>query len=885
MADQKTDRVLDLDPFDSLYSKEKKNALDEYFKKVKDGMTEVQAQQEYYNELNKIELRFLKDKIGELEREKQFYINKGGLLKNNLAILELEVQIGEKTAKLYEKEMEYIKEKIKNGEQIDENEEKILKTLEKQKSTLETIVAIQKKRNEADKALGKNMLSDMEKLGIGLKSLEESTLGSMTAKFYNTLSNAGKIFGTVVNIGKEISNITGDTEKLGLAFKNLGIGALENIKQYALSVVAISDAVLGRILKDINESFIDVIKSSMMDSAKFSQIAGSSNEEFYNILEKQNEILGDTTRFAILQKDLRESAIELEKNNTLFNRLGTTAKANLAISVTEVSRFNVSMATSSKLAESMQRGFRNTSTQAGTSFNLMTRTALAAGIDINKMFSSAEANFSKFVGYGEEEGLKMFLDLEKTAKATGVAVENLFAITAKYDTFTGAAEAAGSLNAVLGGDFVNSLELVNANEQERIMLIKQGIDAAGIDFTTTDRRMKQAIMSAAGISDMNDATRLLGASTQDLTMLLAQDAATQEEANKASRDAADVARKYQSAIDNIARILMPVAEALGEFAEFMTQSSFAVYGTILALGLLGAAFTIFKIRYMSSIIDIATASKTGGVAGAVADKAKEVAKDAAEKIADAADTASPVAKPDAGAGIASFLTGLSTGLKTFANPQVVLGAGALALSLALFGAALVGIGIIISKYFKDGDFSSLLKLGAAIGLFALGAAGLGLLSGPILLGSAAIAALGAALVIVGAGLLVTSEAISKGTRSIESLIKLDLSVLAEKTEAVEAFLKPFNLLKEIPANNMLSIKTVFETIGKMPEISEGKKTAVVEIMEAAAKYQIAVAKTDETMMNKLIDVLAKNLNVNLNITDKTSGGISGNAAMVMGAGR
>jgi hypothetical protein len=307
MADQKEN--LPLDPLDSIYSRERAKALAKYYADLKADIDEVTAKQTYFNKLQELEVDSLKEKIGELQKEKEFYINKGGLLKNNLAILELEVQIGEKTAKLYEKQMEYIKDQVKEGRQITPEQEKQLKILEKQKATLEMIVAIQKKRNEADKALGKNMLADMEKLGIGLKGLEESTLGSLTAKFYNTLSNAGKIFGAVSNIGKEILKVIDGTEKFGVALKGLGIQALEYGKNLALQVVAISDAALGRILKDINESFIDVIKSSIIDSAKFSQIAGSSNEEFYNILEKQNEILGDTTRFAILQKDLRESAI------------------------------------------------------------------------------------------------------------------------------------------------------------------------------------------------------------------------------------------------------------------------------------------------------------------------------------------------------------------------------------------------------------------------------------------------------------------------------------------------------------------------------------------------------------------------------------------------
>ena len=45
---------------------------------------------------------------------------------------------------------------------------------------------------------------------------------------------------------------------------------------------------------------------------------------------------------------------------------------------------------------------------------------------------------------------------------------SLMSVTKQFDTFEGAAQSAGKLNAILGGGVVNSMDLLNATEEERV---------------------------------------------------------------------------------------------------------------------------------------------------------------------------------------------------------------------------------------------------------------------------------------------------------------------------------------------------------------------------------------------------------------------------------
>ena len=74
-------------------------------------------------------------------------------------------------------------------------------------------------------------------------------------------------------------------------------------------------------------------------------------------------------------------------------------------------------------------------------------------------------------------GVDAFKELEMQAKATGLAIDELVNIADQFNKFDTAAQAVGRLNAVLGGPFLNSLEMVNETAR-RMELFKDAVDMA-----------------------------------------------------------------------------------------------------------------------------------------------------------------------------------------------------------------------------------------------------------------------------------------------------------------------------------------------------------------------------------------------------------------------
>lgn len=81
------------------------------------------------------------------------------------------------------------------------------------------------------------------------------------------------------------------------------------------------------------------------------------------------------------------------------------------------------------------------------------------------------------------DGQKTFKDLARIQKQTGFEMEKILQITNRFDTFEGAAQQAGQLNAALGGNFVNAMDLMMATDPaERFDMIRQALEQTGLSF-------------------------------------------------------------------------------------------------------------------------------------------------------------------------------------------------------------------------------------------------------------------------------------------------------------------------------------------------------------------------------------------------------------------
>ena len=188
--------------------------------------------------------------------------------------------------------------------------------------------------------------------------------------------------------------------------------------------------------------------------------------------------------------------------------------------------------------------------------------------------------------------------LTRIQKATGIEMQRLIAISDQFDTFEGSAKAVGSLNAMLGGDFVNALDLMMARSpSERFMMLKDSLDAAGKSFDTMAYFEKKAIAEAIGFSSVGELAMMMRGEFELLG----------ETANKTSEDWAKYYQEQQQLKDFMSELrtiaiqlapdMVKLAKGFAKFIQYIKQPEnlkmmksmiFAMVGMKIAAG--GLAF-------------------------------------------------------------------------------------------------------------------------------------------------------------------------------------------------------------------------------------------------------------------------------------------------------
>ena len=179
--------------------------------------------------------------------------------------------------------------------------------------------------------------------------------------------------------------------------------------------------------------------------------------------------------------------------------------------------------------------------------------------------------------------------LERQSKRTGLAMGDLLGIAKQFDQFDSAGEAVGRLNAILGGPYLNAINMVYMTEDERIQALRETISLSGRVWSSLHRHEQQAIATAAGITDMSVAAQLFGGTQTEFEAAAANQAALQKRAI-ASQKAMD---QMKQAAMGLAIAIVPIVEVFAaiatRWAEIASSPLGATFMTITAALILGFA--------------------------------------------------------------------------------------------------------------------------------------------------------------------------------------------------------------------------------------------------------------------------------------------------------
>ena len=272
---------------------------------------------------------------------------------------------------------------------------------------------------------------------------------------------------------------------------------------------------------------------------------------------------------------------------------------------------------------------------------------------------------------------KVFLETAAAAKALNIQTSEMLSIAEGFDTFASAADKVGQLNAALGGDYFDTMEMVMATEAERIEMLMDGIEASGKSFETMGRFERKRIAAAAGVTveqlgKMTNANRDLYTEMQNL----------QEDATMTYNDLTDAARENMGMQERLAALqkalaqsFKPLIDALNTVLGYIQEFAQAYPPLFKLISIGGGLLMFFAGTLLAIAAPATTVAANLGLVGTAATGAGTAAAGASGGMATLGTSLNAI-----GAG----LTKAAPGLLAFGAAALMVGGG---IALAALGVA------------------------------------------------------------------------------------------------------------------------------------------------------------------------------------------------------
>ena len=239
--------------------------------------------------------------------------------------------------------------------------------------------------------------------------------------------------------------------------------------------------------------------------AEFGRVTGAArsyDNEIQNLVGHAGALATGQASVIRTYKDLRMGFTEF----TFLTKEQRNSIGRLAIALEGL---GVSGGESSQAMQTLTKSFGISADESEKSLTTIANLARDIEVPPSQMIQDLNATGPALAKFGKKAD-DVFRKMSTSAKQLGSSVSELMGALSQYDTFESAATAAGRLNSILGGPLLNSVNLLNASEDERLKMLMQAVEASNKSWDAMNKFERQAIANAAGITDMALANKMFG---------------------------------------------------------------------------------------------------------------------------------------------------------------------------------------------------------------------------------------------------------------------------------------------------------------------------------------------------------------------------------------
>ena len=316
------------------------------------------------------------------------------------------------------------------------------------------------------------------------------------------------------------------------------------------------------LLSKVFQSTLMFMKEFDKLAADFRKNTGIIDRGFLGIEQRIVNVQRANIRMGVSMDEAFQAAGSLTSEMASFTGMTDKSQASVLQAATVLQEFGVGAQTTAQIFNNFSKGLGYNANQLERlSTQLM---GISTSLKIPPQIIATEFNAAskELMKYGGDM-VNVFKGIAEQSKQTGIAMGELLGIVKQFDTFEGAGAAVGKLNAILGGPYLNSINMLYATEEDRVKMLRESVALSGKQFNELSRFEKQAIAAAAGITDMTVAGNLFGGTSSEFAKTQMSMKEMQERAAKAQ----SVTEKFTQVMQSFAIALGPVVHALGAVAD------------------------------------------------------------------------------------------------------------------------------------------------------------------------------------------------------------------------------------------------------------------------------------------------------------------------------
>ena len=676
----------------------------------------------------------------------------------------------------------HIEQQLKHGDLSLKNAIELKKESEFRVLSLEQAVEFQSKFTVSLK----DAVTESKKLGQSMgKAFKSAELGSINAT------------GFAINMAK--------------GMRALVQGGRLGVLEFALGSIT---SILGSMINNI----VNMVVGLANLEKSFMKTTGANQEFASGVTETYNEL----GKYAVSMKEASEAATTLYKNYTDFTMLAADQRQNLQNTTAVLINLGVA-------GDDLSKGMQIQSKMFGMQGHALEKANREIFTLAEQLGEAPAAMASKFAGAGDSlakfgnDGMRVFKDLARTAKLTGMSIDKLKQMTDKFDTFEGAATQAGKLNAAIGGNMVNAMDLMMTTDPTaRFNMMRDAIMDTGMTFKDMSYYQRIFYADAMGLKDVSELALVMSGRTDMLAGTTQKSAKEYEKLAEQGKAVASIQEEFQAAmaenaqaiiesfggIDKMIKFVKEIPALFASAAEWVAKWARVLGGVAILLQLLKIrnwqAVASQKAKTAADIHSIATSqaliaekvAETGVIGGNTGAQnlntgSKEVNSLATMQTTVAAQAATIAQLEQA---VATLKAGGAAGAAS--GPIAYLGAVTwpVAFAVLFLGASIVGIILAITEFTKVVANAGLSAARAVVGLIALGGAFYGLAVALIALGAPtswmgilAFGVIAAGVTAMGYAMGAATSGIAGFTSGLSGMMNIDPNALTNLQKVISEF--------------------------------------------------------------------------------------------------